>query len=332
MTQSRSIDVSRTAKAIVNAINGTGNFEEEFSSGLINFDNNHTLQEDFSQLRPPSKPPKGISITYGETEGLQAIVRAYQNLQVATDKQVFSEEIANTLQKFAEHYRIDGRGPGYAHFLLHGLVQPTAEQVAQKLLENALILIESAAAQHEFLLQQPPQCRLPGFHFSIERGCADDYDGVAFELLSNRDSQSGTSQYRLAHVGFLLSPSRAQATVITIQGRKIYYKKPQLPDTDDPLKMKEYEKLLHNYRECAEEGRNFARAAAFLGVDPRAYTLSCVIERLFEQGYQEIRGITPSEHVMCIGKHKGFTGRYEHIFTQAGMLKKDNVYYSIERL
>jgi hypothetical protein len=88
-----------------------------------------------------------------------------------------------------------------------------------------------------------------------------------------------------------------------------------------------YERDLAAYRKSAEQGRQFARVTARVGMDPRAYVITSGFDSLRRYGIKDVYAIRPSEHVMAIGGHSGFRGSYESVLAQAGMRELNRVYY-----
>lgn len=298
------IDCDRTARAIVAAVGRVPDAGRQFEAALTN----RPVDHDWTTKL---KRPAGLTMCYGDPEGIAAIARSFNQLQQPTSLERFAALVTESLQRFAQNYSEDTHNLCYAHFLLHGLALPSAREVAAKIDDNARIISETSKVQDSFLQQMLPKIPVDGYVFKLERGDTDDFNGISLQLQSTARSFSNV----FAKVGFFIDTSSSSAIVINVQGRRI------LNTSDEQFK-----------RQQKEEGRQFARLAARLGMDPRAYVLTKAFTLLEAFGVKEIRAIRPEEHVMAIGNHRGFRANYRHVLESVGMQPIDDTYYSITRL
>lgn len=311
------IHTQLTEQAIVEGVHGLPDAGQHLRKGLQNLN----ITDDWHR---GLDVPKGIVLCYGDDEGMAAIVRAYQNLQVPASEERFAQLIAAEFKAFAGQFPAHDHNLCYAHFLLHGLRQNSAEQVAAKIADNARIIAETGKMEETLLGMSVPECRVQGYRFRLERGVTDDYQGISF-VLESRNSTLTLSP--LAKAGFFIDATNAQAVVINVQGRKNLHRKPEALDTNDPRIREGHAQRFANYRRAAEEGRMYARFGAAAGLDPRSYVLTELFGMLKQAGVSEVKVIRPSEHVMHIGNHPGFRAAYESVLHEAGMTRLDSLYY-----
>lgn len=102
-------------------------------------------------------------------------------------------------------------------------------------------------------------------------------------------------------MSFFLDELNKEIYVITIQGQRV-----QSADKN--------------------RSRNYARLAAALAMDPRAFVLRQVCELAKAEGYVKIRVIRPEHHTMFVDNHVGFMARYEPIIRQAEITEENGCY------
>lgn len=258
---------------------------------------------------PDNNKGRGITMCYGDPEGIAAITRAYDSLTEEQDINVFGLAVAEAIDQFASFFPEGEHNLCYPHFLLHGIARPTLTEVVEQIRNNARIIIGTLSVRDSIRAQfGKPRLIDGGLSLCIRNGLGDDFDGLSFQLFHPDQPLSDNNPF--AKAGFVLDTSINQATVVNLQGRK-------KQTSEDPMSKKQYR----------AQGRAFARFPTdHNGLDPRAFVLNHLCEFLGEIGIKTVRAIRPEEHLMHIGKHPGFRANYDEILEIAGFHVQDQVY------
>lgn len=313
------IDSERTINAIVAGVNGDPLAGTAFKQALQNRDERPAHWSHSLSL------PRGIVMCYGDDEGLAAIRRAWHELKSPTEARHFAALVTAELRKFAESFPANDHNLCYAHFLLHGLGGgASAEDIAAKIADNIRIIHETERCAADFIKSAPPRSPIEGYQFSFSRGQTDDYQGIS---LAFSPVTSPAWHGALAKTGFFIDSTNRRAVIVNVQGRKVFGHRPVRADEKYSRDEALYDRDLAAYLKSAKEGRQFARVAAQVEMDPRAYVITSVFDSLRRHKIEDVCAIRPSEHVMAIGRHSGFRGNYEPVLAQAGLRELNLVYY-----
>jgi hypothetical protein len=313
-----SIDISAAKKAIAAGVNG------DLSAGT-------QLLQALAKTTHPElwgqglQCPGGIFMIAADSEGIGAIIRSYSRLKDNVTPENFAEQIAEELNRFAEHLPEDRHNLCSPHFLLHGLVQDTVEAVIAKISDNARIMRSTEEHRDRIFLLDPPTSRIAGYTFHLGSGDIDGFQGIRIGL--NKEARSLTLA-PLAKIEFFIDNENSTAVIINVQGRKNHYQRPAPNAGDDAKAISRYESALTKYRIAAEEGREYARIHAQLKMDPRSYVITELIDLLQLNGIKQVKAIRATEHVMHIGRHADFYPRYDKVFEEVGMADSGSIYFT----
>jgi hypothetical protein len=271
----------------------------------------------YSLVRPPVDvsspsaerccPPKIIrGLTFGEHIDLVMILirYGYQGLCDQTSVGEYAKAMAEAMQDFADPF-VDGDDYcfAYPHFLLHGLRKKTLNGVIAQVRNNGRVIHETLAVRQGFLEKHQGPTLLPhGLKLLMEEGASEDWYGICCYLTKASEmNPHGTDTSAIARASFFLDTLHRVIYVISIQGQRI-----------KPL--------------IKERSRDFARLAAKLAMDPRAFVL-CQICRIAKiENYRRVKVIRPKQHPMYIDHHQGFLALYEPIIHQADIHRKNGCY------
>lgn len=232
------------------------------------------------------------------------LAHAYRGLRDRTTLRQYSRAMAAAMQSFAGPIAVGGRASfPDPNFLLHGINRPTLAAVVRRFEDNGRIIHETIARQEVFVGRHGGQKHLAhGLKMLVEEGAAEDCFGLCCYITREEEPDPhGTDTSYIAKVSFFLDDSRKEIYVITIQGQRVH-----AADRD--------------------RSRSYARFAAALGMDPRAFVLRKVCELAKGEGYERIKVIRPEYHPMFLDSHAGFMARYEPVIRQAGIGDENGCY------
>jgi hypothetical protein len=232
------------------------------------------------------------------------LAHAYDGLRDQTRIREYSRAVSEAIQGFAEPME-DGALSCYPNpsFLLHGTRKASLGAIIKQLTTNGRIIHETMARRPMFISDHGQETPLGhGLKMLMEDGATEDCYGICcFITWEEEDNPHGTDDSYIAKVSFFLDSRDRELYVITIQGQRVTAGK-------------------------KEKSRDFARLAARLGLDPRAYVLQKVCQAAKSEGFQRTRIIRPRFHPMFIDSHAGFKAQYEPVIRQAGINLENGCY------
>ncbi|MDF1578044.1 MAG: hypothetical protein P1P81_06340 [Desulfobulbales bacterium] len=250
------------------------------------------------------KVMRGLSFAEHMELVMILLAHAYEGLEDDTDIKSYSRAISEAIQAFAAPLA-DGHPNCFLDpsFLLHGLRRLDLAAIVARLLGNGRIIHETLAARADFIAaNQGPTPLGNGIQLLMEEGAAEDRGGICCYLTREEETEPhGTDDTYIAKASFFLDVTNREITVITVQGQRAYASR-------------------------KNRSRDFARLAARLALDPRAYLLRVVAELAGREGFRRIKVIRPAHHPMFIDKHEGFTARYEPVIKAAGIDEENGCY------
>ncbi|WP_457574380.1 hypothetical protein [Desulfolithobacter sp.] len=232
------------------------------------------------------------------------LAHAFATLEDNTTREEFAAAIARAMQSFAEPLADDALACyPYPHFLLHGIACPTLDRVVDRLRANGRIIHETLADRARFMaVHGGPVALDHGISLRMEEGSVEDYLGICCYLVRSDETQPhGTDTTFIAKACFFLDTSEKILYVLTVQGQRVLAGQ-------------------------KKRSRDYARLAAKLGMDPRAYVLARVCAMAAAEQYVKVRVVTPRCHPMSIDRHEGFMARYEPVIRQAGIVEENGCY------
>ncbi len=229
---------------------------------------------------------------------------AYLGLRDRTSIKVFAKAMAGAMQSFAEPMA-NGDLSCFPDptFLLHGLRRTVLADIVFRFENNGRIIHETLARRDGFLDSHGLAVNLGhGIKMLMEEGSTEDCYGICGYLVSeDEENPHGTDTSYIAKASFFLDASQKEIFVISLQGQRV------LPSQKG-------------------RSRDFARLAARLQMDPRAFVLRKICEIGRGEGYQRVRAVRPEHHPMFLDHHHGFMARYEPIIRQAGIGEENGCY------
>ncbi|MDH4320592.1 MAG: hypothetical protein OEV73_03750 [Desulfobulbaceae bacterium] len=232
------------------------------------------------------------------------LAHAFHGLDDQTTIEVYAEAMAGAMQSFAEPIA-NGSLTCFPDptFLLHGLGRATLADVVRRFENNGRIIHETLARRDDFIgAHGRALCMGHGVKMLMEEGAAEDSFGICGYLVhAEEENPHGTDISYIAKTSFFLDATQSELFVISLQGQRV------LPAQK-------------------ERSRDFARLAARLAMDPRAFVLRKVCEVARGEGYRRVRVVRPDQHPMFLDRHRGFMGRYEPIILQAGIGEENGCY------
>jgi hypothetical protein len=232
------------------------------------------------------------------------LAHAYRGLGDKTTSRQFSQAIAAAMQSFAEPIAVGGCASfPDPNFLLHGINRTTLAAVIARFESNGRIIHETVARKDAFIKKYGGPIPLEhGLKMLVEEGAAEDCFGLCCYITRADESQPhGTDTSYIAKVSFFLDALKKELYVITIQGQRVH-------------------------AADKNRSRNYARLAAALGMDPRAFVLQKVCELGKAEAYQKIKVIRPMHHPMFLDNHNGFMARYEPVIKEAAIHDENGCY------
>ncbi|MBU1111285.1 MAG: hypothetical protein KJ896_00775 [Nanoarchaeota archaeon] len=256
----------------------------------------------------------GIRFGYNTLLVMQLFRRAYEHLEESVSPKEYANATAQAMERFAEPFPEDANELCYPHFLLHGLIQPSLEDVVQRFDTNSRIIHETNDSWRNIIKEFGSVDTEGNTKLELVMGVTDDYFGIAC-LLAKRDERhvSSANGY-IAKVSFFLDGAERDIYVMTIQGKRFGYHDPIRANSEQGKQMK------------LENERKYSRLGNELGMSPRRFVLNKVMQWGREHDYRRIRVIHPSEHGMNIEGHKGFLGNYEPVILKAGIAERNGCY------
>lgn len=228
----------------------------------------------------------------------------FSGLTDRTTTTEFSRAVAEAIRDFAEPLA-DGAPSSFPDpsFLLHGLVQTNLEAVIVQIASNGRTIHQTMANRDALIARHGSPTLLDhGIKRLLEHGCCEDYFGICSYLtLADEMDPHGTDSSYIAKTSFFLDRSGDEIIVMTMQGQRV----------------KQNDK---------KRSRDYARLAARLRMDPRAWSLLQVCEIGRREGYRKVKVLRPSSHPMYLDHHNGFMGRYEPVIRQAGVVEEYGCY------
>ena len=232
------------------------------------------------------------------------LAHAYHGLEDKSTIREFSRAASEAMQSFAEPIA-EGSSSSfpYPHFLLHGMRQTTLGASISRMKRNGVIIHKTLAIRDAFLKTHGEPVYLGhGIKMLMEEGSAEDWFGICCYLTKENEQNShGSDMSYIAKVSFFLDPDKKDVYVITLQGQRVY-------------------------AAAKERSRDYARLAAKLAMDPRAYVLIKACAICTGEGYQKVKVIRPEQHPLFIDPEDGFMARYEPIILQAGITTENGCY------
>jgi len=186
---------------------------------------------------------------------------------------------------------------------LHGINKKTLTESVSQFKSNGRIIHETLAARDLFLTNHGESvCLGNGIKMLMEEGSAEDYFGICCYITKEDEKEPhGTDSTYIAKACFFLDTLNDEIIVITMQGQRVF-------------------------ADQKNRSRYYARLAAKLQMDPRAYVLKKICEIAKSEGYKKIRVVRPEHHPMYIDEHGGFIAKYEPIIRQAGISLENGCY------
>jgi len=229
---------------------------------------------------------------------------AYRGLRDKTTCHQYSQAIAEAMQSFAEPIAIGGCASfPDPNFLLHGINRTTLAAVIERFKSNGRIIHETIARKDAFIRKYGAQTNLDhGLKMLVEEGAAEDCFGLCCYITRADESHPhGTDRSYIAKVSFFLDDLYREIYVITIQGQRV--------NAADKSR-----------------SRDYARLAAAMGMDPRAFVLRKVCDLGRAEKYKKIKVIRPEHHPMFLDNHKGFMARYDPVIREAEINEENGCY------
>jgi len=229
---------------------------------------------------------------------------AYRGLRDKTTICQYARAMAAAMQSFAAPIAVGGCASfPEPNFLLHGINRTTLGAVIDRFESNGRIIHETIARKDDFIRRHGGQVYLEhDLKMLVEEGAAEDCFGLCCYITrADEPAPHGTDWSYIAKVSFFLDHLHKEIYVITMQGQRV--------QADDK-----------------NRSRAYARLAAAMGMDPRAFVLRKVCELGRTEGYSRIRVIRPGHHPMFLDKHAGFLARYEPIIRQAEINEENGCY------
>ncbi len=277
--------------------------------------NQEAIVDTLNLIDPLSKWKKRKGITFGYNTQLvmQLLARAYVLLTDKIDSHHFSEEVAKAVQDFAQPFPSHDN-LCYPHFLFHGLVQPTLDEVVERLNNNARIIHETLRSKDKIMKEHKSQSLDGNLQLSMSNGCTDDYFGIAYLLAKQDIILLSSANGYIAKASFFVDETNKEIYVITLQGRRF--------GSNDPVRQAHpsgQERRIKSEQEYSKFGN-------ILGMSPRRFILASVMDFGRENRFERIRVIKPQEHPMFIEMHEGFYGNYEPVIKKAGINQENGCY------
>lgn len=250
----------------------------------------------------------GINFDYTSDLVLLLLERAYRQLKTPASPRAYAQRIATALQHFADEFPHTKNTMCYPHFLMHGLSLPTADDIGKKIEDNGRILHETIAFRTDH--KREPKQDLPHeLYLGNAGGDTDDYHSTCY-YLARQGVNAGASYHYIAKFSVFRDTTNKIIVGLTVQGQPA--------------------SLIRNKDGTApknrERGRAYAKLTAQLGMDPRTYTITRVMDIAREQGFENIRVIRANEHPFAIEKHNGFLARYDNAVRAAGITQEKECY------
>lgn len=228
----------------------------------------------------------------------------YLALRDRTGTAEFARAVAEALQTFATPLA-DGDPSCFLDpsFLLHGLAKSTLGAVIVQIDSNGRTIHNTLRARDALISKYGgPTLLEHGVKRLMEYGCTEDYAGICSYLTPAAEPEPhGTDCSYIAKTGFYLDRQNEAIIVMTMQGQRVK-------------------------RHDRKRSRDYARLAARLRMDPRAWSLRQVCEIGRREGYRTVKVIRPTSHPMYIDDHEGFRARYEPVIRQAGIAEECGCY------
>jgi len=251
------------------------------------------------------KERRGITFGYNTKLMMQLIARSYSYVQMQVTVDDFSEEIAKIVAEFAQPFP-NHENLCYPHFLFHGLAEPTLDRVVDRLRNNVRIIHETLGSKKKIIKDYQNKTLCDKLKVSMSNGCTDDYFGIAY-LLAKQESHPTSVTGYIAKASFFVDETKREIYVITLQGRRF--------GSNDPVRAA-HPSGQERKKEAEQE---YARIGNILGMSPRRFILTQVMDFGKHNGFQKIKVIKPQEHPMSIERHDGFYGNYESVVRKAGI-------------
>ncbi len=232
------------------------------------------------------------------------LAHAFQGLGDRTTIKAYAEAMAGAMQSFAEPIA-NGSLTCFPDptFLMHGLGRATLADIVRRFENNGRIIHETLARRDDFIDSHGRALNLGhGVKMLMEEGAAEDSFGICGYLVrEDEEEPHGTDISYIAKTSFFLDATKGELFVISLQGQRVLSAQ-------------------------KERSRDFARLAARLAMDPRAFVLRKVCEVARSEGYRRVRVVRPDQHPMFLDRHRGFMARYEPVIHQAGIGEENGCY------
>ncbi len=232
------------------------------------------------------------------------LAHAYRGLSDKTTVAQYARAMAAAMQTFAEPIAVgDCAAFPDPCFLLHGINLTTLGAVTERLVHNGRIIHETLARRDALIRKYG--ARLLGEHglrMLVEEGAAEDCLGLCCYITrADEANPHGTDKSYIAKVSFFLDHRNKEIYVITVQGQRVV---------------------------AGDRGRSraYARLAAALAMDPRAFVLRKVCQFGKAEGYLKVKVIRSAHHPLFLDNHVGFLARYEPIIRQAAIVEENGCY------
>ena len=255
----------------------------------------------------PFKDNPCLRLGHNSALVLKLLDRAYTLASSKQDFSEFSRRAGDAIQKFAAPFPNEDN-LAYPHFLLHGLEQPTVEDIISKIEHNGRIMHETIPLRPTFGFEKPMDLER-GLFAKLTWGDTDDYFGISLHLCTSYSDAFAIVPETVAKVGFFLDRTNNEVYVINLQGQRV-------------------DKKMVNgvWKRDKEKGKEYARLTSKLGIDPRVVLLKWLCMYAKEKEYTRIKVIRPTFHPMFIEQHKGFYATYEPVIKQADITQENGCY------